>query len=87
MRKETNMSEKEQHTAAKMREQMMSRYGDDLRHKHNKLHCSYRKHYKTHPSQINHKYDQEPSTNCGTGLIHQLNLQKVRKRLDKGRIH
>ena len=83
------MSEKLQHTAARMREQMESRYGDGLHHKHNKLHISYRQHCRSHPIQTNHEQinEQEKGINCSTGLLHEIKLRKIRKRLDKGRFH
>lgn len=81
------MSEKQQHTAARMREQMENRYGDGLHHKHNKLHNSYRLHCRSHPTQLNNNNDQEKSINGSTGLLHEMKLRKIRKRLDKGRFH
>ena len=83
------MSEKLQHTAARMREQMENRYGDGLHHKHNKLHISYRRHCKSHPNQPHHEQidEQEKNINCSTGLLHEMKLRKIRKRLDKGRFH
>jgi hypothetical protein len=83
------MSEKLQHTAARMREQMENRYGDGLHHKHNKLHISYRQHCRSHPSQVlsGKNFEQEKDINCSTGLLHEMKLRKIRKRLDKGRFH
>lgn len=82
------MSEKQQRTAARTRERMSSRYSDGLHHKHNKNHNSYRLHYKTHPvQQINNDAQEEKEINSSTGLIHEMNLRKIRKRLDKGRFH
>ena len=81
------MSDKIQHTAASLREKMIHRYSDGLYHKHNKNHLSYRRHFKSHP--CNHKYDKEEDSmlNGSTGLIREFKLRKMRKRLDKGRIH
>lgn len=80
------MSEKIQHTAAGLRERMVHRYGDELVHKHNKNHLSYRQHYKSHP--CTPKIDGEDSNlNGSTGMIREFKLRKMRKRLDKGRIH
>ncbi|WED42946.1 hypothetical protein [Legionella cardiaca] len=80
------MSEKQQRTAASMREKMLNRYGDGPHHKHDKNHQLYRKHYRSHPAKINGKLDEE-SENTSTGLIRAFKLRKMRKRLDKGRIH
>ena len=81
------MSEKSQHTAASLREKMLNRYSDGLDHKHNKNHLSYRQHCRSHPSnQINGK-DEEADINQSTGLLREFKLRKMRKRLDKGRIH
>ncbi len=85
--KEIIMSEKQQHTAASLREKMLNRYGDGLDHKHNKLHHAYRLHCRSHPVQINHNYQQEQDINCSTGHLREIKLRKIRKRLDKGRIH
>ena len=81
------MSEKQQHTAARMREQMENRYGDGLHHKHNKLHSPYRKHCRSHPMQLTVENAQEKDINCSTGLLHLIKLRKVRKRLAKGQFH
>ena len=81
------MSEKTQHTAASLREKMLSRYGDGLHHKHNKLHLPYRKHCRTHPVIPQNGHDKELDVNCSTGLIREFKLRKMRKRLDKGRFH
>ncbi len=81
------MSEKQQHTVARMREQMSHRYGDGLPHKHNKLHNPYRQHCRSHPIQMTDNNEQERDINCSTGLLHEMKLRKVRKRLDKGRFH
>ena len=81
------MSDKIQHTAASLREKMDSRYSDGLHHKHNKNHLAYRHHCKSHPSnQINFK-NEESDLNGSTGLLREFKLRKMRKRLDKGRIH
>lgn len=81
------MSEKIQHTAASMREKMSSRYGDEIFHKHNKNHTSYRLHCRTHPCNSNTDYEQLVRLNTSTGLVRQFKLQKFRKRLDKGKFH
>ncbi len=81
------MSEKQQHTAARTREQMINRYGDSLHHKHDKYHNLYRQHCRSHPNQLNNNQDQEQNTNGSTGLLHAMKLRKIRKRLDKGRFH
>ncbi|KTC84994.1 hypothetical protein [Legionella brunensis] len=80
------MSEKQQRTAASMREKMLNRYGDGLHHKHDKNHHLYRKHCRSHPAHIN-GHTPEEDENTSTGLIRAFKLRKMRKRLDKGRIH
>jgi len=81
------MSDKIQHTAASLREKMLNRYSDGLEHKHNKNHLSYRQHCKSHPSNQNDDKDEETGLNGSTGLLREFKLRKMRKRLDKGRIH
>ena len=81
------MSEKQQHTSASMREQMLKRYGDGYHHKHDKLHQPYRLHFRSHPRQIINEDGQEEDTNTSTGHIRENKLRKVRKRLDKGCFH
>lgn len=81
------MSEKTQHTAASLRERMINRYGDGLEHKHNKHHLSYRQHCRSHPSNQHANQDEESVLNGSTGLLREFKLRKMRKRLDKGRIH
>lgn len=82
------MSEKIQHTAASLREKMIHRYDDGLKHKHNKNHLSYRKHFKSHPCiQINEDEESKTKDSASTGLVREFKLRKIRKRLDKGRIH
>lgn len=81
------MSEKMQRTAASLRERMIHRYNDGLRHKHNKNHLLYRRHFKSHPCEFKSEIEQEPNFNGSTGLIREFKLRKMRKRLDKGRIH
>ena len=81
------MSEKIQHTAASLREKMLNRYGDELNHKHNKNHLTYRQHYRSHPCNQNQDKDEESMLNGSTGLLREFKLRKMRKRLDKGRIH
>ncbi len=81
------MSEKQQHTAASMREKMLNRYGDGLHHKHDKYHNPYRQHCRSHPCKPHNGIDDATKENQATGLLRQFKLQKIRKRLDKGRIH
>lgn len=82
------MSEKQQHTAAHMREQMLNRYGDTLHHKHDKCHNAYRKHCRSHPTQLANAQELEKKdVNCSTGLLHAMKLRKIRKRLAKGCFH
>ena len=57
------MSEKQQHTAANMRERMIKRYGDGHHHKHDKLHNTYRLHCRSHPAQIMSVTDQKENIN------------------------
>lgn len=82
------MSEKLQRTAAYMREKMLSRYDDGLHHKHDKFHLPYRLHCRTHPAHLfNPEDDTKKDVYCSTGRVRAKNLRKIRKRLDKGRIH
>ncbi len=84
------MSEKQQRTAASMRETMLHHYDDSLHHKHNKNHLSYRQHWPSHPAnavQLTNRHDIEKPANESTGIIRERNLQKIRKRFDKGRFH
>lgn len=81
------MSDKQQGTAASMREKMLSRYGNEVHHKHDKNHISYRKHFKSHPVQPTNGLDESDGKNLSTGAIREYNLRKMRKRLDKGRFH
>jgi hypothetical protein len=81
------MSERIQITAASMREKMINRYSDGLDHKHKKRTLSYRKHCRSHPCNQNNGKDEESVLNESTGLLREFKLRKMRKRLDKGRIH
>lgn len=81
------MSEKQQHTAASMREKMLNRYGDGFHHKHNKNHSLYRLHCRSHPIQRSNGIDEVKDINCSTGLKRIIKLRKFRKQLDKRRIH
>jgi hypothetical protein len=85
----SKMSEKQQHTAARMRDKMKNKYSDDNHHKHDKLHLSYRMHCRSHPVEIKIPAgsNQELSINSSTGLVHLLKLRKVRKRLARGSFH
>lgn len=80
------MSEKQQGTACTMRVKMLQRYGDGLHHKHDKNHIPYRKHFKSHPVIESNGIDTNEEMSS-TGLVRAINLRKIRKRLDKGRIH
>jgi hypothetical protein len=81
------MSEKQQRTAASMREQMLNRYGDKFQHKHNKNHNPYRKHFRTHPVQLLNGQEELEEINTSTGSLREMRSRKIRKRLDKGRFH
>ncbi len=80
------MSEKQQHTSAKLREKMLQRYGDGLHHKHDKCHTLYRQHWRSHPVIIPTTME-NTEINESTGHLREFKLRKIRKRLDKGRIH
>lgn len=81
------MSEKQQQTSVRMREKMQNRYGDDLHHKHNKCHSSYRLHCRSHPAHLFMELNENKGLNESTGLLRMIKLRKIRKRLDKGHIH
>lgn len=85
--KDYTMSDKTQHTAASLRQKMLNRYGDSLHHKHNKNHLEYRQHCRSHPVDLSRAMDQEEGLSSSTGLLREFKLRKMRKRLDKGRIH
>lgn len=80
------MSEKQQRTAASVRDKMVNRYGDNLAHKHNKSHNAYRQHYRTHPV-IHQEISEQEKENEPTGLLRAFKLKKIRKRKDKGGFH
>jgi len=79
------MSERQQRTAASMREKMLQRYGDVIHHKHDKNHNPYRMHCRSHPAHMNGV--DELDINQSTGAQREIKLRKIRKRLDKGRFH
>lgn len=82
------MTEKLQRTAAELREKMLIRYGDELPHKHNKNHLTFRLHSRSHPSQPHSRIPEvNLDVNSSTGLVREFKLRKMRKRLDKGRYH
>ena len=83
------MSEKQQHTAEHTRELMNHRYGDGLHHKHDKSHWPYRQHCGSHPvlKPNSMSLNLNPEINASTGDCRKENLQKLRKRFDKGRFH
>ena len=87
--KDVLMSEKSQHTAERMREKMINRYGDEHHHKHNKNHKPYRKHFRSHPCKENTeaKSNATEFESGSTGLLRQFNTKKIRKRVDKGQFH
>jgi hypothetical protein len=81
------MSDKIQHTAAKLQEKMSSRYSDGLHHKHNKHHLEYRQHCKSHPCHQQQSLNKREESGASTGLLRELKLRKIRKRPDKGHVH
>lgn len=82
------MPDKQQHTAVRIHEKMLLRYDDGLLHKHSKPHVlSYRKHCRSHPCLKGNGAIQSNDIYESTGTIHQRNLQKLRKRFDKGHYH
>ncbi|GGI86676.1 hypothetical protein [Legionella impletisoli] len=80
------MSEKQQRTAAHMREKMANRYGDGLDHKHDKSHNPYRKHYRSHPAGQSFK-EETSQLSESTGHLRAHKLKKVRKRINNGSFH
>ncbi len=83
----TIMSEKQQRTAASMRETMLHHYDDTLHHKHDKYHLTYRQHWPSHPVQAVNKIEAEKEINKSTGIIRERNLRKFRKQFAKVCIH
>jgi hypothetical protein len=82
------MTDKQQHTAFSIHERMLLRYDDGLHHKHDKSHVlPYRKHCRSHPVIKLNRLIQAKDINESTGIIQIRNLQKIRKRFDKGRYH
>lgn len=81
------MTERQQRTANSMREKMLKRYGNESSHKHNKNHLSFRLHSKSHPCKMSHRPEYNEEHPAPLGLNRELNLRKMRKRLDKGLIH
>jgi hypothetical protein len=81
------MSEKKQGTAYDMRLRMQNRYDDGLEHKHNKNHIPFRRHFKTHPVQLMDNPKPEDGSDTSTGLIREIKLKRVRKRVFSGGIH
>jgi len=84
------MSEKQQRTAASMRETMLHHYDDTLHHKHDKYHLHYRLHWPSHPvesTQLTTGEDENRPANASTGIIRKRNLRKFRKQFAKNRIH
>lgn len=81
------MSEKAQHTTEKLRVKMIAKYGEINHHKHNKLHCPYRKHWKSHPVHEANMPDENIVIYKSSGLLRALNLHKTRTRTHNGRFH
>lgn len=81
------MPDKIQHTAASLQQKMLVRYGNELHHKHNKHHLTYRKHCRSHPCNPNNHIDEEENVNSSTGMLREFKLRKIRKRRGKGQIH
>lgn len=81
------MSEKLQNTAASMRARMVKRYGDGHHHKHDKLHMPYRLHCRSHPAHVIDIGEQEKNMGSFSEQLRAFKLRRLRKRLDKGRIH
>lgn len=82
------MSERVQGTSELLREKMLSRYGNELYHKHNKNHRPYRMHYPSHPIESpNFIREFGIENELSTGLLREHRLRKIRKRFDKGRFH
>lgn len=82
------MPDKQQHTALSVHERMLHRYDDGLHHKHDKSHVLiYRKHCRSHPVIKPTELTPEKAINQPTGTVREINLQKIRKRFDKGHFH
>ena len=74
------MSEKQQHNDYLTQLKMLNNYGDEHQHKHNKSHLSFRKHFKSHPVQIQRiDLDHMDMSNMerSTGLIRKEKLKKT----------
>jgi hypothetical protein len=81
------MSERIQHTAAFVREQMNNRYSDGFDHKHNKHHHSYRQHCRSHPAKTYELNGDENQVVNDIGLIKSFKLKKTRKRQNNKSYH
>lgn len=82
------MSERLQNTAARMREKMLQRYGDEFHHKHDKNHIPFRHHCRTHPVE-NSRYEPngDRDINDSTGLIRKQKLRRFSKGLRNRTVH
>jgi hypothetical protein len=85
MYEEYAMSEKKQGTARAMQLRMQQRYDDNVKHKHNKNHQSYRKHCKTYPVLSYTHIETEGGES--TGDLRALKLSRVRTRPYQGSFH
>ena len=81
------MSEKRQHTAARTQELMMSRYGNEYHHKHDKRHNPYRLHSRSHLDRLTTDLLQHEKINSMHGGSSVTDLQEFRKQLSKRSIH
>ncbi len=92
--KEIMMSEKSQHTSAQLRVQMLSKYGANEHHKHNKWHNRpYRQHWRSHPVTSAHAVVARERPNSGDqpeetiDILGGLHQQKMRVRVLRGDYH
>lgn len=84
------MSEKKQHNSYSTQVKMQNYYGDEHHHKHDKSHLTFRKHFKTHPVQIqpaglNHQDGINPRH--ATGHVRDNNIKKIRMKTPRYHEH
>jgi hypothetical protein len=80
------MSERLQHTAARMRTKMLTNYGEEIHHKHNKNHLHNPPHKKIQVILTLNNINDHPDK-WSAKTIQDFKGRKTRKRLDKGDFH
>lgn len=81
------MTEKIQHTSARLQQKMNTRYGDGLHHKHDKRHQNYPHQGRSHPVMPSINFENDESLVGSTGLLRKFNLKHLRKRSNNKKVH